>query len=332
MKPFFLTLGCLIGLGCAAAVASDDLGADFKPSPHWGERIKTYIFDPDVRVHINAPGKETFDPQKPLRVVFFALPNGNTIEQTVGRRMEPGLDWHYDIQHIGAQTRWLRQKNPGENIVTVYLEAGRKSWPSWKRNHKGAQRRIVDLIRSVTESFAPQPAEVDLASHSGGGSFIFGYLDGVNRIPDSIKRIVFLDSNYGYSDDSGHGDKLIKWLDGRDDHFLMVIAYDDRNIMLNGKKVVGPTGGTFRATHRMLDRFSKGIELLKTDGEEVMTHRAFDGRARFLIHKNPENAILHTVLVEKNGFIHALTFGSTCEEGGPKFFGPRAYEDWIQPF
>jgi len=33
-------------------------------------------------------------------LVFYALPNGNSIEQTVGKNLKEGDDWHYNIQHI----------------------------------------------------------------------------------------------------------------------------------------------------------------------------------------------------------------------------------------
>jgi hypothetical protein len=38
-----------------------------------------------------------------------------------------------------------------------------------------------------------------------------------------------------------------------------------------------------------------------------------DRRTEFLIHRNPENEILHTVLVERNGFLHAMALGTKYE-------------------
>jgi hypothetical protein len=67
----------------------------FSPSPHFDEQIRESTFAPEVLVRINAPGPAHFDRRLPIRLVVFALPNGNTIPQTVGRRMEPGLDWHF---------------------------------------------------------------------------------------------------------------------------------------------------------------------------------------------------------------------------------------------
>ncbi len=55
-------------------------------------------------------------------IVFYACPAGNTIEMTIGKQMEDDNDWHYDIRHIGAQTRFLRNTLKDKNIITVYLQ------------------------------------------------------------------------------------------------------------------------------------------------------------------------------------------------------------------
>jgi len=332
---------CLLFTLAAVAVSAADgdvqqataeVLAGFEIGPHWGEQVRMYTFDPEVRVYVNAPDPSSLNPEKTAHVVLYALPNGNTIEQTWGRTMIEGLDWHYDIQHIGAQTRLLRRAVPDGNLVVACLETAQKSWPAWRARHEDNGNLIAELIDSVTRPFRSFPApSVELSSHSGGGSFIFGYLNGVDRIPDSIRRIVFLDSNYGFDTDAGHGDKLIEWLAGNREHRLVVVAYDDRNITLNGKKVVGPTGGTYRATHRMIERFRRDYELSETTRGDLVIYREPARQLEFIIHTNPENAILHTVLVEKNGFIHGHTFGTPYEGSVAEFFAPRAYSSWIQP-
>ena len=60
-------------------------------------------------------------------LVIYALPNGNTTEQTMGKKIQPGDDWHFDIQHIRAQTAFVRTER-GENISVGYLENNFKSW------------------------------------------------------------------------------------------------------------------------------------------------------------------------------------------------------------
>ncbi|MEJ2637288.1 MAG: hypothetical protein P8184_18630, partial [Calditrichia bacterium] len=86
------------------------------PSPYFDEQTITFHYQPDIRVHINAPSVAQFDANKPTALVLYALPNGNTIEQTVGKVMHTGDDWHFDIQHIGAQTRFLRQHISEYNV------------------------------------------------------------------------------------------------------------------------------------------------------------------------------------------------------------------------
>ncbi|MCP4594101.1 MAG: hypothetical protein GY842_25510 [bacterium] len=303
----------------------------FELSPHFSEQVRIYTFDPGVTVHVNAPAAARFDPGKNTRVVIYALPNGNTIAQTVGRRKAPDVDWHFFIQHIGAQIRRMREVVTQENIVVAYVEAEGRSWPSWRRTHPDSGQLIVRLIDSIRANFHPDRTTVELASHSGGGSLIFGYLNQVERIPDWVHRIIFLDSNYGYSDEQRHADKLLDWLRRQPDHHLGVIAYDDRQIRVNGKLVVGPTGGTYRKTQRMLERFGQDVVLAEESLQEYKRYHGLKGRIDIILLINPDNLILHTVLVEKNGLIHSLTSATPHEERAGRFWGPHAYDDWIQP-
>jgi len=302
----------------------------FTRSPHFDEQIKTYAFDPDVTVHLNAPSAALFDPHKPTRLVLYALPNGNTIAQTIGRQRRPNLDWHFFIQHIGAQTRQLRKFTHDKNIVVAYVEAAGRSWPLWRRKHADSGELIADLIDSIRDHFTGH-VSVELTAHSGGGSLIFGYINHVTDIPDWIGRIVLLDANYGYSDDQQHGDKLLAWLRRSPDHFLGVVAYDDRRIRLNGKLVVGPTGGTYRATHRMLERLRADLNVHEMKEAGYVHYQAQATQVDIILVENPDDKILHTVLVEKNGFIHAVSFGTPQEYHAGMFWEPRAYTEWIQP-
>ena len=52
----------------------------------------------------------------------------------MGKKVKEGDDWHFDIQHISAQTRFIRQQLK-ENFVVIYLENNYKSWPAWKQHH-----------------------------------------------------------------------------------------------------------------------------------------------------------------------------------------------------
>jgi len=160
---------------------------------------------------------------------------------------------------------------------------------------------------------------------------IFGVIESADNIPDYIDRIAFLDSNYAFADDL-HAKKLISWLKGNNDRRLIVICYDDREITLNGKKVVSDTGGTWRATGRMHDALGKDFKLKDSTGDLFQETTGLDGRIHFYKHPNPENKILHTVLVgEMNGLLHIQTLGTPNEETWGKFGGPRAYTKFVQP-
>ena len=78
----------------------------FRQSAWFGEQVREEWLEGGVRVLANAP--RAFDPKRPTRLVIFATPNGNSIEQTLGCAKAEGLDWHFDIQHVAAQVRKLR--------------------------------------------------------------------------------------------------------------------------------------------------------------------------------------------------------------------------------
>ena len=302
----------------------------FKASPHFDEQVLDFAFDPGVTVHVNAPAATAIDSSRPTRLVIYALPNGNTIAQTIGKRLKEGDDWHFDIQHIGAQIRRLREIVTDADIVVAYVEVDGRSWPRWRQNHENPGRLVQQLINDIRERLGDLRPSIELASHSGGGAMIFALLDEFDQIPADIQRIVFIDSDYSYSDEKHHGEKLLAWLQADPSHHLCVMAYDDRNIELNGKKIIGPAGGTWRRTHDMIARLGKDIELTESHTDSIIRHRGMNGQVDILLHENPDNKILHTVLVEKNGLIHALTTGTKWEDCAGKFFTDRAYGEWIR--
>jgi hypothetical protein len=302
----------------------------FSPSPHFDEQIRESTFAPEVLVRINAPGPAHFDRRLPIRLVVFALPNGNTIPQTVGRRMEPGLDWHFDIQHIGAQTRLVRQHVDDCNLIVAYVQAEGRSWPGWRRAGAERDARIVALIDHLRSSFAGMAVTVELTAHSGGGSFIFGFIEQLDAIPPWVTRIVWLDANYNF-DAARHGRKLKDWLAADSQHALGVFAYDDREVRFRGKPIVSPTGGTFRRTRDMQACLAERFTLAETETPILLRARDASGRIELVRIKNPERRILHTVLVERNGFVHGLTLGTPLAGRVAPFWGPRAYAAYIQP-
>jgi hypothetical protein len=290
------------------------------------EKTEELHFDPGVRVILNSP--VDLDAAKPIRLILYALPAGNTIEQTIGRRVSPGDDWHFDIQHIGAQTRWLRTQQRDANLAIAYLECGERSWVLWRRKHSAEPQRIPEIVAVLRDRFT-QPVRLVFASHSAGGAFMFGWLDGIDRIPDEIERIAFLDSNYAYDVALGHAAKLADWLKTSADHFLCVLAYEDYVALLDGKPFVSENGGTWGRSHAMLHDLDEHFAFANETTDGLRRHTALDGRVQLLLKENPEKVVLHTRLVERNGFIHALLTGTPLEGIGYTYLGPRVYEDWI---
>jgi len=300
--------------------------------PFLDEQVTSVTFQPDVRVYIDAPSVDRFDPAKPTRLILYALPNGNTISQTWGKKMRQGLDRHYGIQHIGAQTRRLREVVSDENIVVALLETKGKSWPTWRGKHPDKEKLLNVLVQFVRSHISVEDVTIEISGHSGGGSLLFGYLNSVDNIPDGVRRLSFLDANYSYSDEAGHGDKILKWLNARPDHVLSIICYDDRNVKYNGKLIVGPNEGTWRKTLKMVERFQRDVKLEKVSEGAIIHYRGLNGRIDIIMHTNPENKILHTSLIgDMNGFIYAMTVGTKYEAGAGRFGAPVAYEKWIQP-
>jgi hypothetical protein len=317
----------VIGPWSLALSAEGEPIQGFTARDEFSEQTREQQID-DVR--ILAVASQSFDSHKPTSLIIYALPNGNSIEQTIGCREAQGRDWHFYIQHIGAQTRLLREIDPDENVVIAYVEATAKgvglSWPAWKQQHADAPQRIRDIVGRVVQQLPGKPS-IGLVAHSGGGSFVTSYIN-TDAIDDRIARIAFLDANYTYHDEQHHGEKLLAWLRGDVSRMLVVLAYDDRNIELNGKKVVPDYGGTWRASFRMIDFFRQQTALQQgTFRDDFDTFTGMNGQIRFFLLRNPNNQILHTRLVgEMSGFVAAMTMGTDHER---QLAEPVAYEKWI---
>src|SRR4029078_13571381 len=121
----------------------------------------------DVKITIDgAFHKQT---SKETILIIYALPNGNTTEQTMGKKLREGDDWHFDNQHIKAQTKFIRQQLKEKNFVVIYLENNYKSWPGWKQRHLDFKILIPHLIDSLSSLIEGKHKEIYLKGHSGGG-------------------------------------------------------------------------------------------------------------------------------------------------------------------
>jgi len=279
-------------------------------------------------VTININGPLHFNRNGKTFLVLFALPNGNSIEWTKGKKLNPGDDWHFDIQHIAAQTRFVRNLDKKNNYIIAYIMADQKSWPAWKRTVEDSRLKIENIVDSLSERFKDYHPRIILNGHSGGGSFIFGYLDIVEKIPDNIERIVFLDSDYGY-EDSSHTRKFIDWLQDKD-HHLFILAYNDSIVIFNGKQLVSPTGGTWYRSRLMQRKLSEHFTFKTVADTSFINYSALNKRIRIILKENPRGLIYHTVQVEKNGFIFSLLSNTKFDKRRYfTYFGDRVYEKYI---
>jgi hypothetical protein len=291
-------------------------GQDSKIDSGWLGDIRISI-DRDISAH-----------SKRTVICFFALPNGNSTEWTMGKKMLAGDDWHYDIQHIRAQTAFIRNHWKAVNFIVVYLENSYKSWPAWKQKHEDFKKMIPALVDSIYNSIGGKRKQLFLNGHSGGGSFIFGYLAGVDKIPVYVKRISFLDSDYGY--DSSYYPKISNWLYQTKGANLNVFAYNDSVALYNGKPVVSATGGTWYRSHLFLSHLMKDRSFDQRNTDSLSVYFSNDKRIQFYFKQNLDRGIYHTQQVELNGFIHTVFCGTKLSEKGYEYYGPRAYSDLIR--
>jgi hypothetical protein len=279
-----------------------------------------------VRVTIDMPS--AFMKKKTTHIIFYALPNGNTTEQTMGKKIKEGDDWHFDIQHIRAQTAFIRQQMKDANFIVIYLENNLKSWPAWKQRHPGFTKLIPHIVDSLSSIVPGKRKDIYLNGHSGGGSFIFGYIASFEKIPSKIKRISFLDSDYGY--DSSYYPKFKQWLTEVKGAALNVFAYNDSVALYNGKPFVSATGGTWFRSKLFLSHLQADFSFEKKRDDSLIVYRSADDKIHFYFKTNPGRKIFHTTQVELNGFIHSVLCGTIHDSEKYRYYESRAYAELIE--
>jgi pimeloyl-ACP methyl ester carboxylesterase len=330
----YKVVSIVIFLTCSVSHSHSQILKGFSETGSFKEQ-ELWIKNGHDSVTININASLHFSNKGKTYVVFFALPNGNSIEWTKGKKMsastpseKPGDDWHFDIQHIAAQTRFVRNLDKKNNYIVVYLMANQKSWPTWKRTTENSKPKIKNLVDSLTGLFKEYHPKIILNGHSGGGSFIFGYLDAAEKIPNNIERIAFLDSDYGY-DDSLHTKKFVDWLQNKN-HHLFVLAYNDSIVIFNGKQLVSPTGGTWYRSRLMQRKLAETFSFKTVADTVFINHQALNGRIKIILKENPNGLIYHTVQVEKNGFIYSVLSNTKFDRRKYfTYFGDRAYNTFI---
>ncbi|MCF7833018.1 MAG: fibronectin type III domain-containing protein [Candidatus Marinimicrobia bacterium] len=295
------------------------------------EQTRSFLWGGDVNVHINAPGEDSLKLDKETIIIFYALPAGNTIEWTIGKLMEEGNDWHYDIQHIGAQTRFVRNTLKDKNIITIYVQPISNSWVLWAQSHPNDYiEKTQQMTDNILEPFSEFNYKVTLNSHSAGGGWIFRNIYGRTKIPSWIDRIGFIDSNYNYRYNADIYDPLFKqFLNQRDSTYLCFLVYNDSTALLSGEHFIG-IGGTWCTAKLMKSRLDPYFTFIDSHDVSFYRYTALNKRFEILMKKNPTQAILHTVQVYRNGFIHTMLSGTEYENVGYQYYGEPAYLEYIQ--
>lgn len=310
-------------------------------------RIQIEEIIPETRAVICAFESNLNTQNKPVKIIFYALPNGNTIEQTEGAALDSTLlnegdGWRYNIQHIAAQWAFISLTDTANNYVMVYLESKTRAWTSYAAKYEDIGQSSVILIDSIknyisNRLFNPSLCndfKTILVSHSGGGRFVFSYIAGVQFIPKHVERIIFIDSNYGYDSDL-HANKILNWLKTPLGHgavtgrYLGVLAYVDTTVLIDSKPIVSSKGGTGYRSHLMArDFIARGLSLQFVS--DSLFKRWVGEGCEISIKENPTGKIYHTILVERNGLIHSILNRTQFENRGYVFWGERAYEHLIK--
>ena len=79
----------------------------------------------------------------------------------------------------------------------------------------------------------------------------------------------------------------------------------------------------------MKERLEKDFEFTDESDTSFTRYSSLNGRVQLHLKENPNVEILHTVLVERNGFIQSILSGTEHESKNYKFWGVRCYEEWM---
>ena len=58
----------------------------------------------------------------------------------------------------------------------AYVECAEKSWPAWGRKYPESEARLAAIMATLRQTVPPS-AKIVLTGHSGGGAFLFRYLN-----------------------------------------------------------------------------------------------------------------------------------------------------------
>lgn len=140
---------------CFASMVSNciaqPISAPFQALAKFNEQVHWRHESNGVRALILAPNQWMRDRRC---LVIYATPNGNSIEQSLGCNKPTSVDWRFDIQHVAAQIRWLRNQDTSMDYILAVVQSPQLSWPEWMstrcvrcRNGKGDNDNRSSIYR-----------------------------------------------------------------------------------------------------------------------------------------------------------------------------------------
>ncbi len=118
----------------------------FETLTPFDEQVRWTRLESGVRIFVSARAELS---KQPRRLVVFATPNGNSIEQTLGCQAGGGIDWHFQIQHVAAQIRALRATDPDHEWILAVVQAPKLSWPMFRKENPAAAGVIHNIVRTL---------------------------------------------------------------------------------------------------------------------------------------------------------------------------------------
>jgi hypothetical protein len=79
----------------------------------------------------------------------------------------------------------------------------------------------------------------------------------------------------------------------------------------------------------MKDYLGQSFRLKEKENDSLIWYSSPGRRIEFIFKPNPEGKIYHTFQVEYNGFIHSVLSGTRYEQKNYRYFGERAYSQFI---
>lgn len=224
---------------------------------------------------------KNFSINRPHELVIFATPNGATHLS--------------EAKLLENQASVLRNSvgGAGRNIVIAYVSAEGGKWPNYlfsnPTNVARINQRILTRVYEGANHIAPKAISLD--AHSGGGSYIFNFIDNSPEIPSSISSLNLYDCLYAYNG-MDHAQKIKKWL--------------DRNSAATLTTVTGTPQIIAKQNALISDLQSLGVNFSKSvDNPTYSILSAYDGRIKLTTFKEFD----HNGTITRDGLLYAHTNG-----------------------